>query len=294
MPTIDPIAIEYTDLAFGFHARLRNRGEPAVFPDRATRNAWGDLADVLWSCREGDFSGLPGLLDLLLRVDDHLFRVAIVNLLGCAGSWGLIERFASELDSAVPFAQAHHYAARILSISCHSAAVGPLLRLYPRGQDLDDRLTVSHALSFLLEDGPGPIWFGADEEDSSLGPTEEARVRVAAQEHLDLVHDRIAALRPVPQRGGGTLFEGAPLDVVGTARRLLARLGSEEPHVGWVFREALVFGAATGADCTPFWSPRRALRRIDAMAVVETILDGSDLARYEIGRRYFFGHPVPD
>jgi hypothetical protein len=291
MPRIDLTDLQLSDFAFGFHARRREVGGQDGLPGGELREAWGAVAEVLGLCRDGDFSGLPRLAGLMTRVEGYLYRSAIVNVVGCAGGWELIER-------VIPDHEARMFGARTLSLSCHAAAVGPLLRLYPKAHDLDGRLTVSHELSFLLEEGPGPIWMGADEEEGEVGPGVHARI----EPYADLLRDvaRARGALPTDAAGGAkppharTLFEGASLDVVGTTRRLLARLGAADLNEEWAFRESLVFGAATGVDCTPFWTRDYALQRLDAMAIVEEFLDGPEAGRFDPGRRYFFGHPVPD
>jgi hypothetical protein len=294
MPRIDLTDLQQSDFAFGVHARRREEGGESGLPGGELREAWGAVAEVLGLCQDGDFSGLPRLAGLMTRVEGYLYRSAIVNVVGCAGSWGLIERFVAGLEGVIPDHEAHMFAARALSLSCHAAAVGPLLRLYPKANDLDERLTVSHELSFLLEEGPGPIWMGADEEEGGVA---HARIEAYAALLQDVARVRGALPQDAP--GGAmppdarTLFEGASLDVVGTTRKLLARLGAADLNEEWAFRESLVFGAATGVDCTPFWTRDYALQRLNAIAIVEEFLDGPEAGRFEPGRRYFFGHPVP-
>ena len=194
MPRIDLTDLQHRDFAFGFHARRREEGGQDGLPGGELREAWDAVAEVLGLCRDGDFSGLPRLAGLMTRVEGYLYRSAIVNIVGCAGGWGLIERFVAGLEGVIPDHEAHKFGARTLSLSCHAAAVNPLLRLYPKAHDLDGRLTVSHQLSFLLEEGPGPIWMGADEEEGEMGPGVHARI----EEYADLLRDVVRAMSTLP------------------------------------------------------------------------------------------------
>jgi hypothetical protein len=53
----------------------------------------------------------------------------------------------------------------------------------------------------------------------------------------------------------------------------------------------MCFEASTGIDCSDFYEGGN-LQRLAALAVLEGFLDSRAAARFEIGTRYFFAHPI--
>ncbi len=89
------------------------------------------------------------------------------------------------------------------------------------------------------------------------------------------------------------LVEGQRLSLRDVARRLLARLRSNEypdrVELGRMFLEA-----TTGLDCGTFFDDSGRLQRLTAAALVEEFLARSGADGYQPGSRYFFGRRIPE
>jgi hypothetical protein len=53
------------------------------------------------------------------------------------------------------------------------------------------------------------------------------------------------------------------------------------------------FEASTGIDCSGFYKDRN-FQPLTAAAILEDFLESPEVARYEEGVRYFFGHRIPE
>ncbi|HEY0135692.1 MAG TPA: hypothetical protein VGB85_16525, partial [Nannocystis sp.] len=62
---------------------------------------------------------------------------------------------------------------------------------------------------------------------------------------------------------------------------------------GRMYREQMLFAAATGVDCRGFFDKDHILQYLPATAIMERFLESDALARFAPGERYFFGHRIP-
>jgi hypothetical protein len=152
------------------------------------------------------------------------------------------------------------------------------LDMYLEAKDRERAWLIPLRFSDLLESEPGPIF------EASLPDPEYRELVMRRYEELSDAIGSTAA--PVKY---GQLFS-----VRSFAEQLLAKLTARDLDADEIPRERLIFEAATGTDCRPFFDADLQLQPLAAAAVVEGFLESPDAAKYEPGVRYFFGHRIPD
>jgi hypothetical protein len=299
MPDPKMSDIDFDDLAFGLHLKHEAGLTPALVRRGDRTQHWWELLDVRNRCAAGDFSELPNLVESMKGHEDELYWTAVGNLVACAGSWATITRFVDDMRSRISHPAVGGHSASILGMSCNLNAVEPLLQLHNRFNDEDDDAAlIPRELSYLLEEDNGPIWDRALWTKQSTTGSDGG---VGGADQRDPLPEMARAKRQSLELGlgasGGCIFEGLSYDVVTIAKRLLSRLDSDASiyeQEERVSREVIAFEAATGIDCSSFWDGSYRLRPLTAAAAVEDFLDSPVVRRFEPGRRYFFGHPIPD
>lgn len=275
----------FVDLALGFH--LRGSDIMSLDPERLLRSGkdWARIAAINIECRSGDFSKVEHVVPTIAESRSSLVWAAGIKLLGFAGSWATIvrsfEQFVPRLgERSVRFRMAY-----LLGAACDVRAVHPLLDLYRASErhraseDLEeDGDQAVRELSMLLEPMDDSIFFARNEPPAS-------------ERLSELVEARLRSVSSVLE--GTKLFEAEELDIVNLAKRLRQRLELEPLQRGRFERGRLVFEAATGIDCAPFFDEGGGLNRLAAMGILDEFFE-TDLSRFAPGQRYFFGNPIPD
>ena len=277
------------DLAIAFHSRhvsLDGIDQDQLLSSSAP---WDRFTGVLKSCASGDFSKLESLFQLLDQEDGYLLWRAGTNLVASAGSWEVVGRFVGHFEPFSAHEDAGEIVAAALGLSCDLRAVDLLIELHEASSDEDTRIEIEGELSMLLEREEGVLWTGARPVDGASQSAPDGLDRRTYFGHVRALHQQLVSeLSPAAK-----VFEGQIYDVIAIANRLRARLQQNPISTERVLREKLIFEAATGIDCTAFFSEDRRLIPLAGIAIIDDFLDGDAAQRFSPGLRYFFGHPVP-
>ncbi|RWC46273.1 MAG: hypothetical protein EOS28_03410 [Mesorhizobium sp.] len=271
---------DFDALALGFFLPQEDPVNSKYSLSLKANTAWEDLYAINLHCREGDFSKLTHVREILLRSQDSLIWYAGVNILGCAGGWTEVTDALSHLQKLQNEEWVRFHLSALIGLSCDIRAVPLLVKLYSIGTNPhEDRDQTLRELSYLLESDDGAIFYSRHDQ-----PTSEALA-----EQVDSIRSSVA-----DGLIGMKVFEGRALDVVQLAKGMLAKLETEDAQSERFHRGLLIFEAATGVNCTGLFNEKGRDRRLDAVAVLEDFLDGDNTSRFVPGTRYFFGHPIRD
>jgi hypothetical protein len=236
---------------------------------------WAEFDAVLASAKRGDFSGVSTLLTIYDDTDSWMLGSACSDLIGDIGD----RRFFEQLRPAVTNVLDPTYSVdlgRSLAIWGHLTVVPALLETLGRIADFVDAPALVQMISTLLEPEPGPLG-----EIAALKDVAGYSARVLQQ--LDLVAARVGTGDAIVLLGD--LFSVDRL--VAAMRQLLLSGGRFDPYLRHKFE------ATTGVDCSGFYE-NEILQPLQALATLEDFEDRVDPTEYAPGRRYFFGHPLPD
>ena len=236
--------------------------------------AWKGFEQVLASAKNGDFSGAERLLDIY---DDAgwLLSGACAELLGDIGSRALFERIRPVVTAILDPMYSVDLGCS-LAIGGHLSSVPALLETLGKIAEFEDAPALIQMLSVMLEPEPGPLG-DIDRLDDIDTYADDVRLQA------DALAARLGTTDAVVMFGD--LFSIDKL--VAATRRSLTNNGLFNTYL----RHKLE--ATTGFDFSGFYE-NGSLRPLRALAVIEDFEDTGKLARYQPGRRYFFGHPVPD
>jgi hypothetical protein len=246
---------------------------------------WSSWLEIFREARSGNFRRTPELLDIWLATDSHLLRRACALLAGDAGTGEAIHRVVqlSNRGLSVDTVLEDHHGLG-LTDACvtdgrlvHIAAVLDALEFNFGSRDFR---FATVQMSRVLE---------RDWETIFEPPRREAEF--PAYRHL--VEETV---RSLSQRLGSPMERvhlAEPWHVPNFARLLLRHLG--RGYFEGVVQQDLRrhFEASTGIDCRHFFI-EGGFQPLAAAATLEAFLDSPDADRYLPGRKYFFGHLVPD
>jgi len=246
---------------------------PSGYATTEEAMAWSGFEQVLAAAKQGDFSGvtkLPGIYDDA----DWMLGAACAELMGDIGS----RSFFDELRPAVTGILDPSYSVdlgRSLAIWGHLSSVTTILETLEKIPDFEDAPALVQMVSLLLEPEPGVLGDrrGLDDIEAYSGEV---------RRQAELLAVRLGTSDAIVMFG--ELFTVEKL--VDVMRRRLTEGGRFDPY--WRHK----FEATTGVDCSRFYDGG-ILRPLQALAVIEEFEDLGGARRYEPGRRYFFGHPVP-
>lgn len=252
------------------------------------------LGCVLANFQGGNFAVASALLPLLQRDDSAYVWSAATHLLAYGAPQPHVRQFfhwARELPDDISQYEACSAALRAGNLW----AVEPALEVYAGLSDPSLRDFLAADLSWVLEQTPGEVF---------EGPTPPETEAYAAPSHLlfsppsvghasyaQSVTARHASISA--QTSELLVAEGAPINLIGIARRLLGRVTSEGVPSARIEQAWWMFGAMTGVDCRGFFTTEGHLKRLTAAAILEEYLDSGAAERFEPGVRYFFGHRIP-
>lgn len=254
----------------GYHA-FPLAGKPD--PD-GDAHLWRDFERVLAGAKQGDFSVVSEVVELYDQSESWLLARAYICLLGDAAMPATFARVIPIVEAQVEPSYQVHLSEAVTSWGKLSL-IPPVLAGWEDLEGFDDADAIPGYLSRVLEEEPGPVAETADH-----GKIEA---------YHNLVMGRYSELTTQFRSDDVLLFRSHLTSVERMAAVILkeAAAGSLDPYLRRRFE------ASTGIDCSSFYeggSPRP----LAAAAVVEQFLEGPDVAKFEEGIRYFFGHRIPD
>ncbi len=251
-------------------------------------NPWIVVAAVLEHAKRGDHDQIPRLARWCDSECRQGFEVAAIELVGNAGRLPDLEILRSVMAQGTDAAAA--YSAKAASMSGRRDLVPSMLGAWKRVSGRDHHDMIGNSISRLLERPGGEIAAQA----GSYPITEQGRPRhpTPASEFEQEVRRRFADLssRVDPDQA---LWEGEPVDVAALAAQMFAAVrtpGQLLPGLFSLMRQK--FEVGTGIDCSS-WYRKGILQPLNAAVVLESFVDSRSDARYAVGTRHFFGHPIP-
>lgn len=261
--------------ADGYFAEPIPRTDPAFTGDKHVRG-WLRWEDALRKAQQGDFSAVPGLLDVHRGPHGWVLGQCCAYLMGDAG-WPPLYRDVAEAaaNAAAGYVARIEYCGALAAWGSLSVVPTLLTTYLAIGDDFKDADIIPVYLTYLLEPEPGPV-------------SDPGRF-ASASAYRDLVTQRYRELTDKFGTADVIVLRGERFGVVALARLVLRQLG--KPAFSLDLRRQ--FEASTGIDCRAFYRDGN-LQPLAAAAIVEDFLDGPSAEKYEDGARYFFEHRLPD
>jgi hypothetical protein len=243
----------------------------------------------------GDFGYFQQLTSLLLTTEDADIWYSSITLFSYAAPRSaIVELMNASLQGpcATPENVLHAFLIELLTNAGAGWAVTTMLEWLEHDADRQRHAEASYNLSMMLEknrdeiaDGP-PVVPQPKEHDWYDPPP-----IFNDKAFYELVRSRAAeVIAPMRDPSRWSLFEGELLNLEAIARRLCRRINEESEELD---KSMMILAAATGVPFEGFYRNGR-LQPLNAMAIVEGLLESGNLARYEPGVRYFFGHRIPE
>ena len=240
-------------------------------PQRDDYLAW---LQALGRAKLGDFSQMPGLVELGSGDTHPVNRRLCAELLGDAGPASTVDTIAKRLACEEVGLELTLAWGAVLTRRGKLADIPIVLAAFERVATLSDAEILPVHLSECLETG---YEFCDHQDYDSLDSYRHAVLNRCAELAGRFGTDQVC------------VDGGEPLSVVGLAQRILRRL--REPYFPFELRRR--FECATGIDCSCFYHDR-VFRPMHASAFLETFLEDAQASRFKNGVRYFFGHRIPD
>ena len=254
------------------------------------------LGCVLANFQGGNFEVASALLPLLQRDDSAYVWSAATHLLAYGAPQPHVRQFfdwARELPDDI----SRYEACSAALMAGNLWAVEPALEVYAGLSDPSVRDFLAADLSWVLEQTPGEVFAGPTPiEAEEYGSPSYLLVSPPPVEHASYAQSVMARHASISAQTSAQellIAEGSPINLTDIARRLLARVTSEEVPSARIEQAWWMFGAMTGVDCREFFTTEGHLKRLTAAAILEEYLDSGAAERFEPGVRYFFGHRVP-
>jgi hypothetical protein len=206
---------------------------------------------------------------------DWLLAGACWDLMADVGSHSLFDEITPAIKTIVdPI-----YAVQWGQILCSwgSLRVVPVVLETLHSLDgFDDAEDLVHGIAQLLEDDDEPAL-------NEVPGKEFDRFIAAAEQRYHALTNKFGTDNLV-------VFKGEEFSVKRVAQITRSRLD----RISFDTSLRRKFEANTGIGCTEFFSADGALQPIAAATILESFLDNRVSENFLPGRRYFFGHPVPD
>ncbi len=243
-------------------------------------NPWIVVAATLERAKRGDFSPLPRLTHVMKQWDDAALWGACSILLGFAGSHSLLKALLDEFHTHL-FMERNltyqKYVAFIFQESMFLWAAPQIAELYLAAPRRKRMSLLPYLISELIEPHRGLL----------------SQVTASDNEYRSLVAQNVHALRDKYGSSNIPVLYGELFSVRKLAQRMLSGMTTDTINSSTFMSERAIFESATGVDCGGFYLQSR-LQPLTAAAIVEEFLASSEVAKYEDGVRYFFGHRIPD
>jgi hypothetical protein len=259
---------------------------------------WEVLGATLARLQNGDFDATDALPRVMDMSDDALVWNGATQLLGFACPWSRLQPLARRMIAKRQDVEVQLYVPEMLEASMAPWAVELLLELHDAAFPEGRGPLVQSCLSRLLEPQSDAIDAGP-EEVRELDPDypedlAEYITTYRTDKFRDLVHAQKTALTTRLGSDMVAIAEGDIFSVAATAERLLNRLHAEADRSGRFDFERMRLEAATGLDCRGFYPRDWHLQKLPAIAIIDDFLESGRAIDFEPGKRYFFGHRVPD
>lgn len=272
-PCIGPSWLRCTD-GYSFAAPP----DPRLREDRAlaSPNLWERLLCVTLRAQAGEFGDVAALLPVIEQGPTVHLRDCAVRVFAQAAPSSLVPRLAEVLEHRD--ADARIEALAVVVLAADLSLVDALVRHRARSKGFE-RETTMDALSAMLE----PYVDDLELPDSVLDDAAFAG-RVAAM---------VAATRDA--HGPVAVYHGAPVDPAQVAASIAELCAEDDPelrggaiHERFALLEGMTgwpFAGCLDDECMPV------LPKISY--TLNALQQSGRLARVEVGRRCFFGHPLP-
>lgn len=264
-------------------------------------NPWIVLAAVIERAKHGDHGAADRLMPLAQQTEPFaLDRVALLSFADVA-PWHRVHFIEQVLLSDDGDARVN--AAEAAAMSGALKLVPAMLSAWRRASSGLDHEMIGFAISDLLDGGNGPIinHAGTFNAPRPTGPPPPGMDPESWQVLVDLPPDPPSPFPGLVEEAHARLektlgaeavvWQGRPLNVLDVVREFLAEVKSPDPHNFIDLRHR--FESYTGFDCRKFYFAMEP-QRLQMAAALEDFLASPEAARYQPGRRYFFGHPIPE
>ena len=271
----------------------------------ASDDPWIAIAAAVEHAKHGNHRPIRGLTRLF-RMNSEFFadRIAIIATGDAGTEFDLASLENLLLEGPDPV---RAYAAEAALQAGGLWLVPAMLRAWRLVKQLADRETIGFAIADLLEDAGGVL--SAKAGAAPLDPALMAKLNypaemIALAEEQDddeleepgfesLANAKFEELKAQYQTEKVVVYQGRLFGVMSLAEQMLdlAR-GSVPGDASWILLRHK-FEASTGVNCSSFFE-RRVFQRLAAAAILEDFLIQPESSRYEDGRRYFYGHIIPD
>jgi hypothetical protein len=256
----------------GYFGAPQSFDDVSLSPD-ARRDQWRVWLAAFARAREGDFSLVAPLLDVLMQSVPSTLAMACSDLIGDAGPPACFSRIVNEIGVAQSFEMVDELTSA-LHLRGMLSDVRLLLDAYERYHENKDADILPVRISDLIESDDGLLSEPAEFTDMSA-------YRSAVISRCTELEDRFGTDRVI-------VFHGDRFGAARLAQYMLERV--RMPYASSYLRHK--FEAATGIDCTAFYKDKT-LQPLAASAILEQFLESPAAETFETGVRYFFGHRIP-
>lgn len=240
-------------------------------------NLWERVVCITLQAQMGEFENVGQLIDVVHIATDMHVAVAAVTVFAHTAPSSVLPQLTSVFEHPDYDVRLESYTAP--GLACHPCLVDPLLTLLPTKSG-DDRGFIADTIWGLLEED-------FEEESKLMGLDESDSLIPVARRIAQDFHDKYGPATAIRH--------GIPLSlqhIIGTIRKLCDR--EDHSEMGGEIDELLsIFEAMTGisrAGCST-GSCMPEIERINS--VLNSFEERGDIERFEVGQRYFFGHPIP-
>jgi hypothetical protein len=258
----------------GYYGFLAPPGE-MLYASPEDAELWRDFVPVLERASQGDFRRVDSLIGLIEKTSSWVVARASGELLGDAGN-------AQVFDRVLERARATTWGPHLAYLGYSLAGWGNL-RVVPAILDIiesipnkDDRLTLIFPLSYLLEPELGDI------ADSDILLDDFVHYRSIVLQKSDALAERIG-------REDALVLHGEEFSMFSLIEIIRRSVEKQDFHIHLRRK----FEAQTGVDCSGFYCGS-APRYLTISAIVDEFVESGAVNHYIPGRRYFFGHLLPD
>lgn len=287
----------------GFHFAEAAPPELMSAAALSNSNPWIVLAAVVERAKQGDHGQVPLLSRYYAEHRIHRLAQVALMLTGDIGRERDLKLLAEALSHADPLTRV--YAAQGAALAGRAWLVPDMLEAWDAADTVEEHAMIGARIADMLEEPGGDLLEHADtfpfknvdrflEENPSFRKA-ESQLRILAEGEAEfprLVEARYAQVVKQLNDDSAFLWHGSRWSMKNFVDSFLAELDHEVPLSLPNFRHR--FEAYTGVDCTGFFYIDGDPDLIGIAAAIEDFLEGGTMGSYAVGRRYFFGHPIPD